>query len=813
MKRICSIFLAFALTLGAVPAAFAAYTDVEESSEIYDAVSLLSDMNIISGYTDGTFKPSKTLTRAEFAKLIVMIYDKQTEAQYNSVSSNFKDVLQGSWYVGYVNYISQKQIINGYSDGTFGPDKNITYAEAVTILCRILGYNEDTVGYFWPNNYLSQAEALKLNEGLYFGANDPITRGAAAVLIERLLFTNVPNSSTINSNYSTSSTTTVKTNDGTVGTQTTSVKSSDSISSGLASNKSIKFIEYLGYTLLEDSYVLATRAETESLTSKQIRTASGVYEIADGVALPQAGMAGTIVINKDGKIAGMKKEAMEKMTVYVTNIPEANTIEYRTQDGQSGKYKFDTSFETYVNYNKLTYSQGASYVGIDTEITFYGEDYGEWKFAVIDDEVSGSIPVLASRNYSESDNYIEDMLINKTNLEIYRNGEAASLSDIKKNDVVYYNTKTNVITVYNNKVSGIYTEAYPDKANVTSVKVAGKTYELSSSGAAKKNLDASGGSFAIGEKVTLLLGKNDKVEFAVELTDFDYFDYGVLLSCEKGISEDEYNEGVSQITAKIFMPDGNTYTYAVDKDYSDTFKGDLVKLTYSGDKVSLSAADSTQITGSLDIQGRKFAGKTVLKDVKVIQRLSKEDADVVSVELLNFDTLGITEINSNQVIDIVAANAFGDIGIMYLENLESSYQFGYLAGAQSIGKDEMSTYQYKIFSDGITTTYPDSVRYVVTARTPVYFKTNGSSVTEIYSMKKIAQADEYDAIEGGRIKIKGEVYNLADDMQIVYVEDSLMAKFQTVSISEMEKMDFDSVTLYAQKDNGTDSDIKVIVIE
>lgn len=776
IKRICSIFLTAVLALTSLPVVFAAYTDVGENSEVYEAVSFLSDMKIISGYNDGTFKPYKTLTRAEFAKLIVMIHDKETEAQFNSVTSSFKDVAQGAWYVGYVNYISQKQIINGYSDGTFRPDKEITYAEAVTILCRILGYTEETVGYFWPNNYLNQAQALGLNEGMTFSENDAITRGAAAVLIDRVLF----------------------------------AKAAETL---VPNNKDTKLIEYLGYTLLEDSYVLATRSETESLNSKQIKTASGVYEVENGVTVPQTGTSGTVILNKDGKIAGMKKEAMEKMTVYVTNIPEANTIEYRTQDGQTGKYKFDTSFETYVNYNKLTYAQSSSYVGIDTEITFYGEEEGEWKFAVIDDEVSGNIPVLASKDYGESDNYIGDTLINKTNLKIYRNGEAATLSDIKKNDVVYYNTKTNVIDVYNNKISGIYTAAYPNKAYVTSVKVAGKTYELSSSGTAKKSLDASNGSFSIGEKVTLLLGKDDKVEFAVELTDFDYFDYGVLLSCKKGIGEDEYNEGVSQITAEIFMTDGNTYSYVVDKDYSDTLKGRLVKLTYSGDTVLLSQAEDYKLTGTLDIQGRKFAGKTVLKDVKVIQRLSKEDADVVSVEVINFDTLGVSELTSKNVINIVAANAFGDIGIMYLENLSDSYEFGYLYGGESVGNGEMSTYQYKIFENGITTTYPNSVRYTVTARTPVYFKTDGTSITEIYNMKEIVSADDYEAIEGGRIKIKGEVYNLADDMQIVYVENSFSAKFKTLSLSEMEKIKFSTIRIYAQKDEGTDSDIKMIVLE
>ena len=213
MKKILGLALSAAIVLNILPSALADYTDVPENSEVYDAVNLLSDMKIVSGYTDGSFKPYKTLSRAEFAKLIVMIYDKQNDVQFNSLISGFKDVAQGAWYVGYVNYISQNGIINGYADGTFGPDKAITYAEAVTILCRILGYKEESVGYYWPNNYLSQAASMGLSNGFTFGSNEPITRGAAAVLIERILFMNVPGSA-----------------------------------AAATGGKDLKLIEYLGYT-------------------------------------------------------------------------------------------------------------------------------------------------------------------------------------------------------------------------------------------------------------------------------------------------------------------------------------------------------------------------------------------------------------------------------------------------------------------------------------------------------------------------------------------------------------------------------------
>ncbi len=761
-----------AMCVSFMPGAYAAYSDVPEESEIYNSVSLLDDLNIVSGYTDGSYKPEKTLTRAEFAKLIVMAYGKESEAKSNSITSGFKDVEQGAWYVGYVNYISQKEIINGYADGNFGPERPITYAEAVTIICRLLGYNEEMVGYYWPDNYLNQAKALGLEEGMNFGAKDPITRGAAAVMIDRVLFTDVPES--------------------------------------IAPDT--KLIETLGYTLLEDSYIMATRNENSSLTSKQVKTASGIYEAAEGVEIPKVGITGTVILNKDGKLSGVKKEKMEYITAYVTKIPQQGTIEYKTNSGISGSYKFDSSFTLYHDYSKLTYSQAAAFIDIDTELTFYGKNQGEWEFAIINSDQTGNIPVLAARDYTGEESYIGDTPINKNNLQVYKNGDTATLSDIKKNDVLYYNTNTNVIDVYSKKVSGIYSEAYPSKAHVSQVLVSGKTYELSGAGGAKSMLDASSGSFAIGEKVTLLLGKDDKVEFAVELTDFNYSDYGVLLSCEKGVSQEGYDEGSSRITAELFMPDGKTYTYVVDKDYEERLKGKLVKLIYDGSVVSLKEISQSELSGSLNISARKFAGKTVLKDVKIIHRLSDEEADNVSLEILKFDTLGVNELNSTQVINIVEANGFGDIGIMYLENMSTSYQTGYLLSKVSESMGDDVSYTYKIFSDGIKTEYTRSANYSTKAGQPVYFKTENGSVTSIYNMQRIASAADYDAIDGGRIRIGDNVYSIAGDVEIILKDKKAPSGVRTISLSELKDTDIDGIAIYAMQDEGEDSLIKMIVV-
>ena len=260
------------------------------------------------------------------------------------------------------------------------------------------------------------------------------------------------------------------------------------------------------------------------------------------------------------------------------------------------------------------------------------------------------------------------------------------------------------------------------------------------------------------------------------------------------------------------MPDGETYTHTVSRDYSSSLKGKLVQLKYDGSVVSLSAVSEATQSGSLDIANRKFAGKTVLKDAKIIHRLSDEDDDIVSVEVLDFETLGVSRLEENQIINIVSANSFGDIGIFYLENMSSAYKYGYLMSSKKITKGDSYSYQYDIFDDGIETEYPDSAVYSVTSGTPVRYKTNGNSVSEIYPLKEVASAARIGAYESGRIMINSKVYYVDDDVEVVQVGNTIPVKCNSISVTELGNISVCSIKLYAEKDEGTESNIKVIVI-
>ena len=92
----------------------------------------------IVGYEDGEVKPNNNITRAEVATIFFRLLTDDARAYYWSTDSGFSDVNPGDWYNTAVATMVQAGILNGYSDGTFKPNASITRAEFATIAARFL---------------------------------------------------------------------------------------------------------------------------------------------------------------------------------------------------------------------------------------------------------------------------------------------------------------------------------------------------------------------------------------------------------------------------------------------------------------------------------------------------------------------------------------------------------------------------------------------------------------------------------------------------------------------------------------------------
>ncbi|NLM52787.1 MAG: S-layer homology domain-containing protein, partial [Firmicutes bacterium] len=188
-KRMLALVLALVMLFSLTSFAGAAnYADV--SDDLVPVLNRLTALGIIEGYPDGTFKPERNITRAEFAKIAVITMGLEKSADLlANVPSQFKDVKVGDWYTKYINVAANQGILKGYPNGNFRPEANITEAEALTIVLRLLGYNDNLPGK-WPYNYVTQADRLGLIDA-GFSAGAFATRAGIARLVNDALTKNV----------------------------------------------------------------------------------------------------------------------------------------------------------------------------------------------------------------------------------------------------------------------------------------------------------------------------------------------------------------------------------------------------------------------------------------------------------------------------------------------------------------------------------------------------------------------------------------------------------------------------------------------
>lgn len=189
MKKLTTILLALLLGLLAAAPAWA-FSDVQADKDDPQAaaISRVSELGIMTGYADGTFKPSEPITRAEFAKVAVLAAEHKLgdKIPMTLQENHFPDVVEGAWYVNNINRAVNMGLMKGDAEGTFRPNDTVSEDEILTVMLRMLGYNVDNDDKKWPDNYWELADNLG-TEGLpeYVGKHDgsKAKRGIAAMYL------------------------------------------------------------------------------------------------------------------------------------------------------------------------------------------------------------------------------------------------------------------------------------------------------------------------------------------------------------------------------------------------------------------------------------------------------------------------------------------------------------------------------------------------------------------------------------------------------------------------------------------------------
>ena len=164
------------------------YTDAEDISYV-EAVTVLSQVGVLNGYEDDSFKPTSTISREEMAKMIAVLANAGSDVSKLYASANaFADVENDRWSASYVAYCAQTGIVAGRTADTFDPYGKVTGLETAKMLLVVLGFDAQEQGYVganWKINVLRDAKVMGLlnNFAAAYDVEAAITREEAAQMM------------------------------------------------------------------------------------------------------------------------------------------------------------------------------------------------------------------------------------------------------------------------------------------------------------------------------------------------------------------------------------------------------------------------------------------------------------------------------------------------------------------------------------------------------------------------------------------------------------------------------------------------------
>lgn len=755
MKKIITFLIVCTMLFNTV--SFASFDDIDVSSSVGNSIVQLTNLGIISGFNDGTFRPDQTLTRAQFAKIAVYMLGKQEDAAALSANTVFSDVDASHWASGYVNYISSQGIINGYPDGTFGAEDSITYAQALTILIRLLGYNGEDLGYKWPEGYVTKAGALGITSGMNFGIYENVTRGNAAYVIYNTL---------------------------------------------LADKKEGSQVKLLSSTSVEGVVIYADSEIDAGIENGNIVTTRGTYTLADNsnITSDVYGRLGTLYLDKEERATAFvpENETVRNVTISSAAVNgDGRKVEITFSEGEGIRTEsFSANAPMYSEGKASTLEKDALNIEAGSQaMLMYNKNGSFARMYIKESTLSGPVTIISgySQVYSSFD------IANSNTMKVIRDGRNAVITDVSIYDVVYYMKGNNTLYAYTDKASGTYEEAYPLKSNVTSVKVGGKEYALSTQAAVRK-MNTSSSAFELGDRVTLLFGRNGEVVDVVNLAASGSLDMVVLTKSYKEISDEEATKGQSINYVTVVLPDGGEVTYQTDRDYSE-YVGDVMRVEYKNNTAKLSKVAHSSIYGEFDPSVPSL-GEHWLSENCTILELVKESSAGATVKKIELRDIATTSLTKNQVIHAETGGELKDITFLYVTDVtKAEADFGVVT--------EVSGNSYTVLVGDKTTTVRTAVKLERGSGVEIESSDGGQLAK---SLVKTATGSGISGYSEGRIRVGGKNYLVSDYVKIYGGRSA--EEFESMSMSEVAGNDnVQQVTLYSDRLISSGGIIRVIVVK
>lgn len=791
MKKVLSLVLVLSMILGSFGMAFAATPSDVVGTNYEDAVNVLTELGVVEGYKDGTYKPGNIVTRAEMATLIVKAMGLN---DYAVGKSTYTD-MNGHWADAYVAYATSLGVLSGYADGTFRPNQTVTYDQAITMLVQALGYKGEYLVGGYPGAYVAQAKTLGILDNVKSGATGA-NRGDIAVM----LFNALPSRFV---RYD---------RDGSLEAVAISGKGEDTVYDTL--------LRRLGVEETTDFFVVDESDVDTALTN----------------VTPYVGASVKAYMNKDDEIIAISEvESVFLTGEFDDDTFSADDVDYTLSKEAEGTK--DTA-ATFINGERAslsvadgdTYTIAAKVSGKTIKEVF---SVTEWKireadyFATADaDDINEDAELFGYKFYKDDNQEIDTNRFELIGVD--------SLDDIKKDDVVY---------VYTGKDSST---GRITRIAVGNTSVSGKVSKVNSS---EKKFTVNGTVYSLADEtlVTNKPGTGDEVKLILDaygdIYDIDKIsgteDYAVVLDTADG--EKGLNGNDAKI--KLFLADGTAKTFVIDSDiendgvhYTQEIGNDVVidsSLTagtivqYHLDKNGeiddiLVPTQNTRTDKAVTAKGT-FDGKVILKSAVIFT--FEEDGDPSDEDdygIGNYDTIldSDTIAEGTYVLDDKEIECIVLTGFSATEDV-----YGLANGWASIDGDY--DYEVSVLVDGA------SKAYNATSAGRTWAKDNSSSNAAIYKLtfdasgavkgatEVVTSESDDTTAETASISTETEIdgryfivdedttYTLADDV-IVYKWDDEDEEWTVGRVRDLDGLEASAVVkLYSI--NGDDTEIYDIV--
>ena len=776
-KRFVSLCLAGLIM---VAPASAVFTDISDS-RVSQTAAVLDALGIMQGVGGGSFAPGKALTRAQFCKLAVTAMGVTDVSPYASYTI-FPDVKHSHWAAPYINAavrhpeLKEKSIIRGYADGSFGPNKIVSYGEVCTMLLRMLGYKEEDVGPFWPADYIAQAQAIGLTDGVTIAdARAAVKRGDAAVLLLNALNTDKKGEegSTLLDKVASS---TVK---------DCILLETGKTYSGLAADAALFY---------EDGVVDAgsPRKTAGTLDSSMI----GVY--------------GTIVIGKgSSKVAvgvipnGNKTEAYEVVNAAADRIVTTN-----------GTLRPDRKTKLYISRDHVMNEYENAWANLQSgdTLTLYYNEYG----------VLQLMAVLPKTTAGAAHSFVYGLATSRripAEYTIIKNGAKIDASKLKKYDVVTLDAANRQAIVSDTKLSGKYQTDSTTYSHPSQVKILGKDFEVSSEAAATFK------DMKLNDYITLLFDADGNVAAAYPKKDVSAEMQGIVtkIDAEK---------------ATVTLTNGLTLRdISIAKDVKTDVMGRLVTVSQSGEGADLIRRTlSGKTAGSWSVAEGKLGSNAVSSKVRVYE----EVLSGAPLNAINVSDIDLTSVPASQIKYTVQDNAGTVTNIVLGDVTGESWIYGIGYGKRIKGNlhipsnwNDMSEEKQKEYEkdpDHYNYTYTVIPKYWENGKTvedkeyrvvslpsglngnpidiPRGYSTDASIVNTSLDTLKLTLIDtvKSSAFDGSSgVRTKDGYYELAENIGVYVSEQNRFVSLQTA------KSNYTSFRVYANKTAENGGKIRVIV--